>query len=72
MVTITRTQRNKSRVNNKPWSIDHCSIPRHDIGKHITVKALLSHNGLLISDNPEEGLLERGLIREGELIHKIK
>ena len=33
---------------------------------HITVKALLSPRGAyLISDLPEGGLIERGLIREG-------
>ena len=38
-----------------------------------TVKALLSPQGAyLILDLPEGGLIERGLIREVGLIHKIK
>ena len=38
-----------------------------------TVKALLSPWGAyLISDLPEGHLIERGLIRKGRLIHKIK
>ena len=38
-----------------------------------TVKTLLSPQGAyLISDLPEGGLIERGLLERGGLIHKIK